>query len=55
MYDKGILCFSFELTYDPEHVIYDGEVMYVDAAETNTLNGMAIVSVPAYPEAVALD
>ena len=55
MYDKGILCFSFELTYDPDNVIYDGEVMYVDAAETNTLNGMAIVSVPAYPEAVALD
>ena len=55
MYDKGILCFSFELTYDPDHVIYDGKVMYVDAAETNTLNGMAIVSVPAYPEAVALD
>lgn len=55
MYDKGILCFSFELTYDPDNVIYDGKVMYVDAAETNTLNGMAIVSVPAYPEAVALD
>lgn len=55
MYDKGILNFSFELKFDPQKCIWDGEVMYVDAGEGNTLRGMAIVSVPAYPESVALD
>lgn len=55
MYERGIQNFSFEVTYSPDNVIQDGKVMYVDAAETNTLNGMAIVSVPAYPESVALD
>lgn len=36
-------------------VVYDGETMYVDAHPDNILSGMTIVSVPAYPEAVALD
>ena len=56
MFDLGILNFSFEISYTKDGVIEDeeNEVIYVDAADGNALTGMAIVSVPAYPESVAL-
>jgi len=52
MYEAGILNFSFEIQVR-EVASADG-VLLVDAAEGNELIGMAVVSVPAYPEATAL-
>jgi len=52
MYDAGTLSFSFEIMASVM-AEQDG-VMVIDAAEGNELIGMAIVSVPAYPEATAL-
>lgn len=49
MYNDGMLNFSFEIIYSPEHVLEIDGVQYVDAYEGNVLTGMAIVSVPAYP------
>lgn len=54
MYASGNLNFSFEITYIPENTVYKDGTLYVDAAETNALTGMAVVSIPAYPEATAL-
>lgn len=52
MYAAGRLAFSFEIMAS---VITEvNGVMTIDAAEGNELIGMAIVSVPAYPEATAL-
>lgn len=52
MYEAGTLSFSFEIMASVMSE-RDG-VMVIDAAEGNELIGMAIVSVPAYPEATAL-
>ena len=52
MYEAGTLTFSFEIMASVMSE-RDG-VMVIDAAEGNELIGMAIVSVPAYPEATAL-
>lgn len=52
MYVTGRLAFSFEIMATVISEV-DG-VMVIDAAEGNELIGMAIVSVPAYPEATAL-
>lgn len=52
MYEAGTLSFSFEIMASVM-AERDG-VMVIDAAEGNELIGMAIVSVPAYPEATAL-
>ena len=52
MYEAGTLSFSFEIM--ASDVSERGGVMVIDAAEGNELIGMAIVSVPAYPEATAL-
>lgn len=54
MYASGMLNFSFEITYVPEGVVMDNGVFLIDAYPGNTLTGMAVVSVPAYPEATAL-
>ena len=54
MYANGMLNFSFEITYVPEGVVMDNGVFLIDAYPGNTLTGMAVVSVPAYPEATAL-
>lgn len=55
LYSYGQLNFSFEITYVPEATRCEGSVMYVDADPRNALTGMAVVSVPAYPEATALN
>ena len=52
MYEAGTLSFSFEIMASV--MSERGGVMVIDAAEGNELIGMAIVSVPAYPEATAL-
>lgn len=54
MYEAGTLCFSFEISFVPEGCIAESGVMYIDAHPDNMLRGMAVVSVPAYPEATAL-
>lgn len=52
LYKEGALAFSFEIVAG---TITDmNGVQMIDAAEDNELIGMAIVSVPAYPEATAL-
>lgn len=53
MYDQGILCFSFEVRYSKANTVMDGKAMIIQAAPTNKLTGMAVVSVPAFEEAIA--
>ena len=55
LYEQGKLCVSFELRYNPEHVVIQDGVKYIDAYEDNALVGMCIVSSPAEVRAVALD
>lgn len=52
MFEQGSLNFSFEVLAGEVQVI-DG-ITYIDKSLTNTLIGMAVVSIPAYPEAKAL-
>lgn len=54
MYDLGKLNFSFEITYVPDATQSSDGTLLIDADERNALTGMAVVSVPAYPEATAL-
>lgn len=54
-YELGLLNVSFEVKYDPNNTIVKDGVRFVDAGEGNTLTGMAIVSVPACPDANALE
>lgn len=54
LFEMGRLNFSFEIKYSPSAVIIQDGVTYVDAADSNALTGVAIVSVPAYPESTAL-
>lgn len=54
IYAEGNLNFSFEISYDPNHVVVIDGVQYVDAHDGNTLCGMCLVSVPAYPQSTAL-
>ena len=54
LYDAGSLNFSFEISYIPSAVVRKDGVLYIQANEHNVLTGLAIVSVPAYEEAVAL-
>ena len=51
----GGLNVSFEVKYDPSDTIEKDGVRFVDAGENNSLTGMCIVSVPACPDANALD
>ena len=46
---------SFEIQYNPANIIEKDGVRFVDAGDGNTLTGMAIVSVPACPDAIALE
>ena len=54
LYDANKLNFSFEISYMPDAVQKEDGVLYIQADEHNMLTGLAIVSVPAYEEAVAL-
>lgn len=54
LYENGALNFSFEISYMPDAVHKEDGVLYIQADEHNVLTGLAIVSVPAYEEAVAL-
>ena len=55
LYVMGGLNVSFEVKYNPENIIVKDGVRFVDAGEGNTLTGMCVVSVPACPDANALD
>lgn len=54
LYELGALNFSFEIKYVPSATIVKDGVVYVDANEANSFTGVAVVSVPAYQESVAL-
>lgn len=54
LYHCGKLNFSFEIKYVKEATVEKDGVMYVDKDERNALTGVAVVSVPAYKESVAL-
>lgn len=55
LFQSGRLCLSIELRYNPEHAFRKEGVLFVDAHEDNALTGAAIVSMPAYEDAIALD
>ena len=53
LYNSGRLKFSFEIY--AENTYEEDGVLVIDAAEGNRLTAMAIVTTPAYPDAVALN
>ena len=55
LYELEKLNVSFEVKYNPEYTIEKDGVLYIDANEENALTGIALVSVPACPDATALD
>lgn len=55
LYELGKLCVSFEVRYNPEYTIEKDGVLFIDANENNALTGIALVSMPACVDAVALD
>lgn len=55
LFVMGGLNVSFEVKYNPQNIVMKDGVRFVDAGEGNTLTGMCIVSVPACPDANALD
>lgn len=55
LYVMGGLNVSFEVKYNPANTFVKDGVRFVDAGDGNTLTGMCIVSIPAYPNANALD
>lgn len=55
LYELEKLCVSFEVRYNPEKTIEKDGVLFIDADEDNALTGMALVSMPACIDAVALD
>ena len=55
LYSLGRLSVSFEVRYNPEYTIEKDGVLFIDANEDNALTGIALVSVPACEDAVALD
>lgn len=55
LYRCGCLKFSFEIKYDKDATIEKDGVLYVDVNENNALTGVAVVSIPAYKESVALN
>ena len=55
LYETGKLNVSFEVRYNPEYTIRKDGVLSIDANEDNALTGIALVSVPACPDATALD
>lgn len=56
LFEQGRLAFSFEVKYLPEdtHLTADG-ARIIDVGPHNAMTGVAVVSKPAYPEAVSLD
>jgi len=54
LFADGNLKFSFEITCGEYEKMSDGTVL-IDASDKNFLEGMAIVSMPACPDAVALE
>ena len=54
LYSMGELNFSFEIKYTDKDTVKKDGVLFIDAGESNTITGMAIVSVPAYDESFAL-
>lgn len=55
LYEMDKLCVSFEVRYNPEYTIEKDGVLFIDASEDNALTGIALVSMPACVDAVALD
>lgn len=55
LYEMGRLCVSFEVRYNPEYTVEKDGVLFIDANENNAMTGIALVSVPACEDAVALD
>lgn len=55
LYEMGRLCVSFEMRYNPEYTVEKDGVLFIDANENNAMTGIALVSVPACEDAVALD
>lgn len=55
LYEQNKLNVSFEVRYNPDYTIEKDGVLYIDANEDNALTGIALVSVPACPDATALD
>lgn len=55
LYVMGGLNVSFEVKYNPANTFVKDGVRFVDAGDGNTLTGMCIVSIPACPDANALD
>lgn len=55
LYEMGRLCVSFEVRYNPEFTIEKDGVLFIDANENNAMTGIALVSIPACEDAVALD
>lgn len=55
LYEQGLLNVSFEIKYDPKDTVKIAGVTFVDVGENNSLTGMAIVSVPACPDANAVE
>ena len=53
LFERGRLCVSLEVRYNPEHVLRKDGVMFIDAHEDNALTGMCIVSHPAEIRATA--
>lgn len=54
LFAEGNLKFSFEITCGEYEKLNDGTIR-IDASEKNFIEGMAIVSMPACPDAVALE
>lgn len=54
LYSREALKFSFEIQYAADATVEENGVLYVDANEANALTGVAVVSIPAYDESVAL-
>ena len=55
LYLSDSLSFSFEVRYNPEHTVEKDGVIYIAEHPDNCLCGVAIVSVPAFQNSVALD
>ena len=55
LYNCGQLNFSFEIKYEKDATVEKDGVLYVEQNKNNALTGVAVVSVPAYKESVALN
>lgn len=55
LYKGGQLNFSFEIRYVKDATVEKDGVLYVEENRENALTGVAVVSVPAYKESVALN